>query len=556
MRRSIPTLAAAIVLSITATAAAQNEFTYQGQLKAADVPASGEHDFIFRLFEADNGGNQIGSAVNINDWPVEGGLFTVLLDFGANVFSGQPRWLQVEVRPGSSSNPHTVLAPRQLLTSVPFAMYAFDGPGSGGYWSLNGSKIYNNNTGYVGIGTNDPQTNLEVRARTTPRLRVAKIHTGGFGTYSPAVLELQSNFVGTEQPYGSLRFLDGDAAVRGSVEYGPEAGLLSPTSMRFATEGQTRMWITADGNVGVGTNSPGYEFEVAGGIYAETSNWAIRGVKTGSGTFPGVWGETESASSNASGVRGYVNHATPGTDSAGVLGQNLGTNANGSGVIGKHAGGGHGVYGRSETGTGVRGISNSASGYGGVFGDLSTPGKGVLVVGNSAFLSPISIGTTSIPSGTVLNVAGAARVDVLEIVGADIAEKFPTSESDTLEPGTVMAIDPKNPGELCVARGAYNRCVAGVVSGAGDLPVGAVLGHLPEQCPNAPAIALSGRAWVRCDASDRAIAPGDLLTTADTPGHAMAVTNHDRAHGAVIGKAMSALAQGERGLVLVLVNLH
>jgi len=44
-----------------------------------------------------------------------------------------------------------------------------------------------------------------------------------------------------------------------------------------------------------------------------------------------------------------------------------------------------------------------------------------------------------------------------------------------------------------------------------------------------------------------------LLTTSDTPGHAMKVTDYPKAQGAIIGKAMSSLGQG-RGLVLVLVS--
>jgi hypothetical protein len=47
-----------------------------------------------------------------------------------------------------------------------------------------------------------------------------------------------------------------------------------------------------------------------------------------------------------------------------------------------------------------------------------------------------------------------------------------------------------------------------------------------------------------------------MLTTADTAGHAMKVIDASAAHGAVIGKAMTALTAGERGLVLVLVNLQ
>ncbi len=141
---------------------------------------------------------------------------------------------------------------------------------------------------------------------------------------------------------------------------------------------------------------------------------------------------------------------------------------------------------------------------------------------------------------------------MLEITGADIAEKFPASEK--LEPGMVVAIDKANPGQLCLARGAYNRCVAGVVSGANNFSVGAVLGNLPGH-EDAPPIALSGRVYVQCDASAGAIEPGDLLTTSETPGHAMKAADRDRSHGAVIGKAMERLEKG-RGLVLVLVNLQ
>ena len=156
-------------------------------------------------------------------------------------------------------------------------------------------------------------------------------------------------------------------------------------------------------------------------------------------------------------------------------------------------------------------------------------------------------------TGLAFRANGTARVDVLEIEGADVAERFPVSEE--VQPGLVVAIDPQHPGQLCLARGAYNRRVAGVVSGAGDLPTGAVLGHLAGN-EDAPPIALSGRVWAYCDATEQPIEPGDLLTTSDAPGHAMKVTDYARAQGAVIGKAMTGLEQGETGLVLVLVNLQ
>ena len=68
-------------------------------------------------------------------------------------------------------------------------------------------------------------------------------------------------------------------------------------------------------------------------------------------------------------------------------------------------------------------------------------------------------------------------------------------------------------------------------------------------------VALSGRVYCYADAAFGAIAPGDLLTTSDTPGHLQVVRDPDRARGAIVGKAMSALKDG-RGLILVLVTLQ
>ena len=111
-----------------------------------------------------------------------------------------------------------------------------------------------------------------------------------------------------------------------------------------------------------------------------------------------------------------------------------------------------------------------------------------------------------------------------------------------------------HPGQ-CHRADVANRRVAGVVSGGGDIPTGAILGNMPGS-EDAPAIALNGRVWVYCDATTTAIGPGDLLTTSDTPGYAMAVTEHARATGAILGKAMTALGKGESGMVLALVNLQ
>jgi len=145
---------------------------------------------------------------------------------------------------------------------------------------------------------------------------------------------------------------------------------------------------------------------------------------------------------------------------------------------------------------------------------------------------------------------GPISVPVVSITGADLAERFPITEEAI--PGMVMAIDQDHPGKLCLARGAYNHGVAGIVSGANGLPAGAVLGNLKGN-EAAPPIALSGRVWCWCDGSFGPIQAGDMLTTSSTPGHAMKATDRERAFGAVIGKAMTPLTEG-KGLVLVLVQ--
>jgi hypothetical protein len=137
--------------------------------------------------------------------------------------------------------------------------------------------------------------------------------------------------------------------------------------------------------------------------------------------------------------------------------------------------------------------------------------------------------------------------------GADIAEPFPMKE-ETIEKGSVVVIDDEHPGRLKRSTRAYDTRVAGVVSGANGINPGIALkqeGAL-DQGEN---IALTGRVYVQADASSGAITPGDLLTTSDTPGHAMKVSDHVRAQGAILGKAMSALTEG-KGLVLVLVTLQ
>lgn len=151
--------------------------------------------------------------------------------------------------------------------------------------------------------------------------------------------------------------------------------------------------------------------------------------------------------------------------------------------------------------------------------------------------------------------SGSSRIiaDVLQINGADLSEQFDVSGDSPVEPGMVVSIDPANPGKLAISAEAYDKKVAGIISGAGGVRTGLVMGQAGTLAHGEHAVALTGRVWCFADASLGAIAPGDLLTTSSTPGHAMRATDAEHARGAVIGKAMTGLVSG-KGMVLVLVQ--
>jgi hypothetical protein len=149
---------------------------------------------------------------------------------------------------------------------------------------------------------------------------------------------------------------------------------------------------------------------------------------------------------------------------------------------------------------------------------------------------------------------GPASVCVLTITGGcDLAEPFAMSGKD-IPKGAIVIIDEDNPGQLKLSDCAYDKRVAGIISGANGINPGISL-HQEGVNNGGENVALSGRVYALADASNGPIKPGDLLTTSASPGHCMKVTDHAQAQGAVIGKAMSALGNG-KGMVLALVSLQ
>jgi hypothetical protein len=313
-------------------------------------------------------------------------------------------------------------------------------------------------------------------------------------------------------------------------------------------------------------NSDGYGVygasQTASGVYGETTsqtNYGVSGVNNSQWPCTAILG----TSSNGHGVRG-TNGAGSGsqpTAGCGVWGDsNQGYGAYGSSKSGT------GILGTSSTSHGVRGVTGAGGGAQptascGVWGDSD---QGIGIYGSSKngtagyFVGTVTV-TGVVNVSTNINVAGDVNVtgnikvagDVV-LVGADCAEQFDLKALEIAEPGTVMVIDDN--GALRESDKAYDRTVAGVVSGAGAFKPAILLDQRGgnEARTN---IALVGKVYCKVDADASPIAVGDLLTTSHTPGHAMKAADPLKAFGAVIGKALAPV-RGGRELIPILVTLQ
>ena len=121
-----------------------------------------------------------------------------------------------------------------------------------------------------------------------------------------------------------------------------------------------------------------------------------------------------------------------------------------------------------------------------------------------------------------------------------------------LDPGCVVIFN--EGGALSASTKAYDKQVAGVISGAGAYRPGVILDRRISDRPRA-AVALVGKVFCKVDADYGPIEIGDLLTTSPTAGTAMKASDPSRAFGAVIGKALAHHSAG-KGLIPILVTLQ
>jgi hypothetical protein len=249
----------------------------------------------------------------------------------------------------------------------------------------------------------------------------------------------------------------------------------------------------------------------------------------------GVLGLCDPPNVQGAGVRGHANE----------IGSNFDPVTGGNGV---HGIGYIGVRGQSQNGVAILGQTTGSAKAGKFEGDVD-------VKGNSTFEGNILVvgGPIDVFEGDI-NVTGSVSVtnDLFLKNRGDVAERFEVDATAHYHPGMLMVIGENGALEPCTC--AYDKRAIGVISGAGALRPAVTLGAFESQAVTVP-IALVGTVFCLVDATQGPVKAGDLVTTSETPGHAMTATDPVKSFGAIVGKALAPLREG-RGLIPIVIALQ
>jgi hypothetical protein len=256
MRNKIITYAAAgffttvLLLTPPAARAQGTKFTYQGRLLDAGTPVSGIRDMRFTVWTAAAGPVELASypagpppaTVPVS---ISGGLFTVAIDFGPGIFTGPPRYLQIESPAG------TIIGPRQELTATPYAISAGIVNGPVGDLNLSPNVALLNRNPQTFTGQNNFGNNVAFLDDTS-----SLIFPPVSGVNAPMVFMFASGIA------------NADRMVIGHSPGFPNWGLQYQDSFdkfNFLSAGANVMTVDlGNSRVGIGTDTPGAPLDLFG----------------------------------------------------------------------------------------------------------------------------------------------------------------------------------------------------------------------------------------------------------------------------------------------------
>ena len=314
-----------------------------------------------------------------------------------------------------------------------------------------------------------------------------------------------------------------------------------PKFTSSSTIGDSNIFQSPSGNIGIGTTTPSDKF-----LVFNTDDVNANGIQP-----VAVYGIATSSRPFTSGIRGDVN----GGSGWGVVGVNYNSDSNS---------GGGGVFGLINATVGfnaaIRGTANGTTGNAvAVFGEQFSPygEAGLFINRNGGDILRGAVGAIGQDSNVFrVDARGTVFADGgFRPFGADFAESVAVSGSaEHYTPGDLLVIDASGERRLSLAQTPYSTLVAGIYSTQPG--VVASQHRIDEALPkNEVPLAVVGIVPCKVTAENGPVAAGDLLVASSTPGHAMKGTDRGRMLGAVVGKALQPLERGT-GVIQVLVTLQ
>jgi hypothetical protein len=345
--------------SFTRAAPLGTAFTYQGNLADGGAPASGTYDLRFAVYADATGGTAVGGPITNSAVGVTNGLFTTLLEFGSDAFTGDELWLEIAVRSNGVAGDFTLLEPRQALTATPYAVRAIqfsgavaDGQLSGNIARLDSDQVFTGavtatafygqgallwqelsgpaqqaapNTAYLATSEDEVAITLPTTLAVGDTIRVSGLGTGGWRIVQNAGQFIRTDAGGTyggpwtacatNQSWSSvassadghkLVAVSGFDALDGHIYTSTDAGL---TWVQCAESGERGQWVA------VASSADGTKLlaaDWAGPLYTSTNSgvtWTQQGVRgewssvassaDGSTLVAAGWGEPLYTSTNA-----------------------------------------------------------------------------------------------------------------------------------------------------------------------------------------------------------------------------------------------------------------